>query len=71
MLAKLKDYGGEPITRIALNLLMLTFVRKGELRQAKWGEFDLEGRVWNIPAERMKNKRPHVVPLSMLRPTEN
>lgn len=40
------------------------FVRSGELRGARWEEFDLDNKVWSIPAERMKMKRPHEVPLS-------
>jgi integrase len=51
-------------TRNALRLLMLTFVRTSELIEAKWEEFDLEHAQWNIPAERMKMRRPHIVPLS-------
>ncbi|MGB9153645.1 MAG: integrase arm-type DNA-binding domain-containing protein [Alphaproteobacteria bacterium] len=53
-----------PQTRDAVQLLMLTFVRTGELIGAKWKEFDLEKAEWNIPAERMKMRRPHFVPLS-------
>lgn len=45
-------------------LLMLTMVRKGELRLAKWREFDFDEGRWDIPAERMKMRRPHRVPLS-------
>lgn len=51
-------------TKIALHLLMLTMVRPGELRAARWDEFDLAGAIWRIPAERMKMRAPHVVPLS-------
>jgi integrase len=51
-------------TRYAIELLMLTFVRTGELISAKWNEFDLEGRVWTIPEERMKMGKSHIVPLS-------
>lgn len=51
-------------TRHAIRLLMLTFVRTGELINAKWDEIDFEAKQWNIPAERMKMKRPHIVPLS-------
>jgi integrase len=63
-LEKLADYNGEPVTKHALHLLALTFVRTGELRQAEWSEFDLESAVWRIPAERMKMREPHIVPLS-------
>ncbi len=51
-------------TRRAMKLLMLTFVRTSELIKATWDEFDLENGVWEIPAERMKMKKPHIVPLS-------
>lgn len=51
-------------TYLALRLLMLTFVRPGELRHAEWGEFDFQNALWEIPAEKMKRKRPHLVPLS-------
>ena len=51
-------------TELGLRLLMLTFVRTGELRLAKWEEFDLEGKTWVIPAERMKLPREHIVPLT-------
>lgn len=53
-----------PQTLRALRLLMLSFVRTGELINATWDEFDLEERQWNIPAERMKMRKPHIVPLS-------
>lgn len=55
---------GHVLTALALKLLLLTFVRSGELRGARWEEFDLEQKMWFIPAERMKMKRPHEVPLS-------
>ena len=51
-------------TRIAMHLLVLTFVRPGELRAARWEEFDIERAEWRIPAERMKMRQPHIVPLS-------
>lgn len=51
-------------TRLAIRLLMLTFVRTGELIKAEWSEFDLDAGEWAIPAERMKMRRPHLVPLS-------
>ncbi len=52
------------VTRLALGLLIHTFVRPGELRGARWDEFDIEAKEWRIPAERMKMKEPHIVPLS-------
>jgi len=57
------DYRGDPATVQAIRLLLLTAVRPGELRAARWKEFDLDNALWNIPAERMKMRRPHVVPL--------
>ena len=63
-LRQLHDYPGRPETRIAVQLLMLTFVRTGELRAAQWHEFDLERHEWRIPAARMKMRAPHLVPLS-------
>ncbi len=53
-----------PQTRAAIDLLMLTFVRTSELIKARWEEFDLVGQTWYIPAERMKMRQPHIVPLS-------
>lgn len=49
---------------IALRLMMLTLVRPSELREARWSEVDTEGRQWIIPAERMKTRVRHIVPLS-------
>jgi len=65
-LRALVEYPGKPLTRLAVKLLLLTFVRPGELRAAKWEEFTLDGDmpVWRIPAERMKMRHPHSVPLS-------
>ena len=60
----LSGYTGSPLVVLAARLLILTGVRTGELRGAFWSEFDLEKAVWEIPAERMKMKRPHLVPLS-------
>ena len=54
---------GLPVST-ALRLLLLTFVRPGELRGARWAEFDLDAAEWRIPADRMKMGEPHVVPLS-------
>ncbi len=64
LLRKLEVYPGKHVTRLAIKLMALTFVRTGELIGARWSEFDLEAARWNIPAERMKMKTPHVVPLS-------
>jgi integrase len=57
----LEGYGAED-TRIAIRLLLLTFARPTELRQARWSEID--GATWRIPAERTKMRTPHIVPLS-------
>jgi integrase len=61
-LAKLDAYDGDPTTKAALRLLMLTAVRPGELRGARWDEID--ATTWRIPAERMKMRTEHIVPLS-------
>jgi integrase len=63
-LTKLDAYDGDPTTKHALRLLMLTAVRPGELRGARWSEIDTAQAVWRIPGERMKMRLPHVVPLS-------
>jgi len=52
------------LTRLAIRILMLTFVRTGELIGARWSEFDLEHALWIIPAERMKMRKDHMVPLA-------
>lgn len=57
-------FRGTLLTQLAIKLLVLTFVRPGELRAATWREFDIAGRIWRIPAERMKMKVEHLVPLS-------
>lgn len=64
LLRSIEVYRGTHVTRFALKLLALTFVRTGELIGAKWSEFDLKGARWDIPAERMKMRTPHIVPLS-------
>ncbi|RBA23942.1 tyrosine-type recombinase/integrase [Herminiimonas fonticola] len=57
-------YPGYLTTKLAAKLLLLTFVRKMEVTDAQWDEFDLQNKKWIIPAERMKMKEAHVVPLS-------
>lgn len=57
-------FNGTYIVKYALRLAPLLFVRPGELRNAEWADFDLERAEWNIPAERMKAREPHLVPLS-------
>jgi integrase len=63
-LKKLNEYDGSSLTKLALWLLLLTFVRTNELRGAMWPEIDWDKAEWRIPAERMKMNEPHIVPLS-------
>jgi integrase len=63
-LKKLNSYDGSLLTKLALRLLLLTFVRTRELRGAEWKEIDWEKAQWRIPAERMKMKEEHIVPLA-------
>jgi len=63
-LKKLHSYSGDPVTKLALRLIVLTFVRTRELRGAGWEEFDFDLKEWRIPEERMKMRSPHIVPLS-------
>lgn len=64
LLRAIDDYDGAPETKAALQLSALTFCRPGEIRSAEWVEIDLQKAVWSIPAEKMKMRRPHRVPLS-------
>jgi len=64
LLRAIDGYKGSFVTRCALKLAPLLFVRPGELRKAEWAEIDLEAAEWNIPAEKMKTRQPHLVPLS-------
>lgn len=64
ILRKFTDFKGTLTVKSALNLAPLVFTRPGELRQAKWADIDLEEGVWSIPADVMKMREPHVVPLS-------
>ncbi|WP_455817077.1 tyrosine-type recombinase/integrase [Pseudomonas cerasi] len=63
-LNELNGYSGSLITRHATRLLMLTGLRTIELRASEWSDIDFDKGIWQIPAERMKMRRPHVVPLS-------
>ncbi|MCH7315541.1 tyrosine-type recombinase/integrase [Acinetobacter sp. ANC 3882] len=63
-LRRIKTYPADAQTHHAIILIMLTGVRVSELLQARWDEFDLDERKWDIPAERMKNGLPHRVPLT-------
>lgn len=64
LLRAIDSYQGTVVTKSALRLAPLVFVRPGELRHAEWSEIDLSAANWNIPAEKMKMKEPHLVPLS-------
>jgi integrase len=64
LLLDIDGYSGQPATQAALKLAPLVFVRPGELRAAEWSEFLLDQAEWRIPAERMKMKQLHIVPLS-------
>lgn len=58
------DYAGQPIVKIAVQLLPHVMLRPGELRLGNWQEIDFDKSVWLIPAERTKMRKPHAVPLS-------
>lgn len=63
LLRAIDGYAGHIVTLMALRLSPHLFVRPGELRQAQWDEFDCDKAIWYLPAERMKMRRPHRVPL--------
>lgn len=64
LLRAIDTYDGQDTTRAALKLAPLLFVRPGELRGAKWSEFDLANAEWRIAAERYKMREQHIIPLS-------
>jgi integrase len=64
LLRAIDGFTGQFVTLVALKLAPLVFVRPGELRRAEWREIDLDGALWRIPAERMKMKAAHLVPLA-------
>lgn len=71
LMRSIAGYAGQPVTRAALELAALLFQRPGNIRQMRWADVDLEGRLWTIPAADMKrtkaakmNGRPHLVPLA-------
>lgn len=64
LLRAIDGFQGQPLTVIALKLTPHVFVRPGELRRAEWGEFNFNSATWTIPAEKMKMRDPHMVPLS-------
>lgn len=64
ILRAIDDFNGSFIVKSALRLLPLVFCRPGELRAAEWSEINFDECIWEIPAERMKMKQAHIVPLS-------
>ena len=64
LLHSIDSYRGSIVTRCALQLAPLVFVRPGELRHAEWSEINFETEEWRIPAEKMKAGTLHIVPLS-------
>ena len=64
LMANIELYAGGIVMRMALKWSALTFCRPGEVRKAEWSEIDFEKRVWKIPAEKMKMRKEHRVPLS-------
>ena len=64
-LNKLEGYKGNLLTKLGIKIIILTFVRTIELRGAEWTEINFEKAEWRIPAERMKMRKPHIVPLSV------
>lgn len=64
LLRAIKGYNGYLVTKCALQLAPLVFVRPGELRKAEWSEFNFETAEWRIPPEKMKMRIAHIVPLS-------
>ncbi len=64
LLRAIDCYDGRLVTKLALRFAPVVFVRPGELRHAAWRDFDFLQREWRIPAEQMKARQPHIVPLS-------
>jgi integrase len=64
LLRAIDGFDGHAVTKAALRLAPHVFVRPGELRHAEWTEIDFKAALWSIPAEKMKMRRPHKVPLS-------
>ncbi len=64
LLSKIEAYDGEVLTKLAIQFMALTFVRTSEMIGAKWDEIDFDKAEWRIPAERMKMKTVHIVPLA-------
>lgn len=63
LLAAMTEYCGTPTVKAALWLSIYTLCRPGEVRHAEWDEIDLNRAIWEIPAEKMKRRKPHAVPL--------
>ncbi|MCX4156139.1 MULTISPECIES: tyrosine-type recombinase/integrase [Paraburkholderia] len=64
LMLDIANYQGDVVTRLALHFMALTFARTTEMIKAEWKEFDEKAAEWRIPAERMKMRDPHIVPLS-------
>lgn len=64
LLRAIDGYEGSFVTKCALRLAPMLFVRPGELRQMEWSEIDLDAAEWNMPGEKMKTGQPHLVPLA-------
>ncbi len=64
LLRDIEVYRGNQLTRLAMKLMALTFLRTNEMLETMWTEFDFINARWDVPKERMKTKKPHIVPLS-------
>jgi integrase len=64
LLKDIEVYRGNQVTRLAMKLMALTFLRTNEMLGAEWIEFDFDNARWDVPWERMKMKKPHIVPLA-------
>lgn len=64
LLRSIDAYSGNLITRLAMQIAPHLMARPGELRKAVWTEFDMQAAIWKVPADRMKMRRPHAIPLS-------
>ena len=64
LLREIERYEGHDTTRLAIKFSMLVFLRPGEIRKAEWSEIDFERARWDVPAEKMKTKKDHIVPLA-------
>ena len=64
LLRAIEEYQGDPATMAAFRLTPHLFQRPGELRQMEWTELNFDKAVWTLPADKMKMRQPHAVPLS-------